>query len=70
MQNTQIMTKYENETFIQLLKKLKFPPLKRQKICCPDVTEGDGLFLNGQISQHDRVDNHSRDMEKLLFFIK
>ncbi len=41
-----------------------------KKICCPDVTKGDGLFLKGRISQHDRVDNHSRDMDKLFFFIK
>ncbi len=49
---------------------LKFPPLKRQNICCPDVTKEDGLFLKRRISQHDRVDNHSRDMDKLFFFIK
>ncbi len=32
--------------------------------------KGMGFFLNGRISQHDRVDNHSKDMEKLFFFIK
>ncbi len=41
-----------------------------KKICCPDVTKGDGLFLKGQIPQYDRVDNHSWDMDKLFFFIK
>ncbi len=32
-----------------------------KKICCPDVTKGDGLFLKGWIPQYDRVDNHSRE---------
>lgn len=41
-----------------------------KKICCDDVTNGDGLFLKGQIPHYDRVDNHSRDMDKLFFFIK
>lgn len=41
----------------------------KKKICCADVTNGDGLFLKGQIPQYDRVDNHSRDMDKLSLLL-
>ncbi len=52
------------------LQPLKFLPLKREKICGIDVTKEDGLLLKGWIPQYGRVDNHSRDMDKFLLFIK